>query len=377
MREKSAASKVVQEVVERWENSTGFRVKVIRSDRGGEYVNREQQQWCANKGIQQQLTPAYTPQLNCKAERLNHTLIERARAMLHDAQMSIGFWADAVQVAAHIINRSPSTSKYATPFQLFYGHQPSIAHIRVFGAPASVLISAQKRSNKLSPVSEQGVLVGYSEHGHGYRVWVPNKHKVIVSGDVRFDEQPAQQQPAQHTAAHNNCIICKQPLSSWIRAAQQQTVSTKQETSMLLRGEKVQLCQLSRCQPSSHMSNKSNYSNSNYAEALANVALQTGGEHIAVAYSCGIINVAIGQPPQTLTQAMQRPDSSSWAEACDEEMAALQQMNTWQLLPLPARVQPLGLKWVLTTKPAADSSKPRYKARLVIKGCAQRPGEYG
>ena len=151
VREKSAASKVVQEVVERWENSTGFRVKVIRSDRGGEYVNREQQQWCANKGIQQQLTPAYTPQLNCKAERLNHTLIERARAMLHDAQMSIGFWADAVQVAAHIINRSPSTSKYATPFQLFYGHQPSIAHIRVFGAQASVLIPAQQRSNKLSP----------------------------------------------------------------------------------------------------------------------------------------------------------------------------------------------------------------------------------
>jgi len=58
-------------------------------------------------------------------------------------------------------------------------------------------------------------------------------------------------------------------------------------------------------------------------------------------------------------------------------MAALQQMNTWQLLPLPAGVQPLGLKWVLTTKPAADSSKPRYKARLVVKGCAQRPGEYG
>jgi len=54
---------------------------------------------------------------------------------------------------------------------------------------------------------------------------------------------------------------------------------------MLLRGEKVQLCQLSRCQPSSHMSNKSsnksNQSNSNYAEALASVALQTGGEHIS------------------------------------------------------------------------------------------------
>jgi ATP-dependent exoDNAse (exonuclease V) alpha subunit len=28
---------------------------------------------------------------------------------------------------------------------------------------------------------------------------VSNKHKVIFSGDVRFDEQPAQQQTAQHS----------------------------------------------------------------------------------------------------------------------------------------------------------------------------------
>ena len=154
VREKSAASRVVQEVVQHWENSTGCRVKAIRSDRGGEYVNEQQQQWCASKGIQQQLTPADTPQLNGKAERLNRTLMERVRAMLHSAQLSAGFWAEAVQVAAHIINRSPSSSKQVTPFQLFYGRQPSIAHLRVFGAPASVLIPPQQRSSKLSPVSE-------------------------------------------------------------------------------------------------------------------------------------------------------------------------------------------------------------------------------
>jgi len=48
---------------------------MIRSDREGEYVNIEQQQWCTSKGIQQQLTPAYTPQLNGNAECLNRTLI--------------------------------------------------------------------------------------------------------------------------------------------------------------------------------------------------------------------------------------------------------------------------------------------------------------
>jgi len=43
-----------------------------------------QQHLSAESEIQEQLTPAYTPQLNGDAERLNRTLIERVRAMLHD-----------------------------------------------------------------------------------------------------------------------------------------------------------------------------------------------------------------------------------------------------------------------------------------------------
>jgi len=43
-------------------------------------------------------------------------------------------------------------------------------------------------------------LVSCSENRHGFRYWVLNKHKVIVSGDVRFDEQRAQQRPAQHSS---------------------------------------------------------------------------------------------------------------------------------------------------------------------------------
>jgi len=41
-------------------------VKVIRNEKGGEYFNHEQQ-CCSNRGKEEQLTPAYTPQLNGKA----------------------------------------------------------------------------------------------------------------------------------------------------------------------------------------------------------------------------------------------------------------------------------------------------------------------
>ena len=47
-------------------------------------------------GISQQLTAPDTPMQNGRAERANRTVIESARAMLHHAGMSYGFWELAV-----------------------------------------------------------------------------------------------------------------------------------------------------------------------------------------------------------------------------------------------------------------------------------------
>jgi hypothetical protein len=41
---------------------------------------------------------------------MNRTLVERAKCMLFDAQLSKKFWAEAVATAAYIVNRSPTKS---------------------------------------------------------------------------------------------------------------------------------------------------------------------------------------------------------------------------------------------------------------------------
>ena len=51
------------------ENETGKTVKTLRTDRGGEYCSTKFEVFCADHGIQRELTAAYTPQQNGVSER--------------------------------------------------------------------------------------------------------------------------------------------------------------------------------------------------------------------------------------------------------------------------------------------------------------------
>ncbi|CAI7823612.1 unnamed protein product [Closterium sp. NIES-54] len=70
----------VAKVFKRWiryaEREAGAKVKILRSDWGGEYMGKDMESFLEDKGITHQLSVAYTPQQNGAAERLNRTLIE-------------------------------------------------------------------------------------------------------------------------------------------------------------------------------------------------------------------------------------------------------------------------------------------------------------
>ena len=59
-----------------------------------------------------------------------------------------------------------------------------------------------------------------------------------------------------------------------------------------------------------------------------------------------------------------------WEKAMDEEMAALYENETWDLVSLPESKNVIGCKWVYKVKHNSDGSVRRYKARLVAKGYA-------
>lgn len=61
-------------------------------------------------------------------------------------------------------------------------------------------------------------------------------------------------------------------------------------------------------------------------------------------------------------------------QAVNEEIDAILKNNTWELTTLPKRKQLLNNKWIFKIKRDNNGNIERYKARLVIKGCAQRQG---
>ena len=92
------------------ENLTGKRIKVLRSDNGGEYIDKEFTGFCAREGIKREWTTPYNPEHNGVAEKKNRTIVEATRAMLYDQDMPKFLWAKACTTTVDIQNRTPHTA---------------------------------------------------------------------------------------------------------------------------------------------------------------------------------------------------------------------------------------------------------------------------
>ena len=73
------------------ENQTGKKIKVLRTDNGGEFCEKEFEKFCKECGIERQKKTPYTPQQNGFAERMNMSLMEKARSMLSGARLGEKF----------------------------------------------------------------------------------------------------------------------------------------------------------------------------------------------------------------------------------------------------------------------------------------------
>ncbi len=56
------------------------------------------------------------------------------------------------------------------------------------------------------------------------------------------------------------------------------------------------------------------------------------------------------------------------------ELQQLQEKQTWKLVDSPDQAIPLTNKWVFVKKRDKKGEITKYKARLIAKGCTQRPG---
>jgi transposase InsO family protein len=171
------------------ENQTGRKIKCLRTDNGTEYRDGDFLKFCKEHGIKRHFTVRKTPQQNGVAERLNRTITETARCLRLNVELPKIFWAEAVDMACYIINRSPRVAldgKVAE--EVWTGQEVDYSFMRIFGCPAYVHISGEDMS-KLDPKSKKCIFLGFKKGVKGYNLWDLVAQKVVINKDVVFDEK--------------------------------------------------------------------------------------------------------------------------------------------------------------------------------------------
>lgn len=163
-------------------------IKVLRSDNGREFCNAKMDEYLAANGIKKENTAPYTPEQNGKAERDNRTIVESARTMLHSKNLPTFLWAEPINTAVYVLNRSASSGKIATPYELWVGKKPSLEYLRIFGSEAYVHVPKEFR-RKLDVRAKLRVFVGYQDDSANYRVYDADTKKISVSRNVTFHEK--------------------------------------------------------------------------------------------------------------------------------------------------------------------------------------------
>ena len=72
-------------------NKFGQMMKILRSDNGTEFVNKEFRNFFSTHGIEHEKTAPYTPEQNARLERENRTVVESARSMLYTKNLNHKF----------------------------------------------------------------------------------------------------------------------------------------------------------------------------------------------------------------------------------------------------------------------------------------------
>ncbi|KAM2442151.1 hypothetical protein PS1_023292 [Malus domestica] len=185
MKYKSESFERFKEFKNEVEKQTGKQIKILRSDRGGEYLSNEFLDYLKECGIVSQWTPPGTPQHNRVSERRNQTLMNMVRSMMSSANLPISFWGYALHTAAYLLNAVPSKSVPQTPYEIWYGKKPSLKHVKIWGCPAYV---KKQDAGKLEARSVKCYFVGYPKQTYGYEFYHPDDQKVFVARTDIFME---------------------------------------------------------------------------------------------------------------------------------------------------------------------------------------------
>ncbi|GKB47765.1 retrotransposon protein, putative, ty1-copia subclass [Tanacetum coccineum] len=125
------------------ENQLRKTIKVIRSDRGGEYISQEFKDYIKANGIVQQLAPLYTPQHNGVFERRNLTLLDMVRSMMNLTTLPLYGSNKEVWGCEALVKRdTPDKLEQRSVKCIFIGYSKEMMSYYFYFLPENIIVVA-------------------------------------------------------------------------------------------------------------------------------------------------------------------------------------------------------------------------------------------
>jgi transposase InsO family protein len=343
----------------------------LQSDNDSVYRGRDFQEWCSARGISQRYSAPHTQAQNGVSERSWNTLVDMARAMVLRAGLDKAYWGLAMMHAAAVRNMCASDAiGGGIPYERLHGKAPDYSRLRAFGAAAYVHVERDQRS-KWDPKARKGIYVGFSTTSKTFLVYYADTKKLVESMHVDFDERlvkAAANEGVQKTSSASDDGVtpaaANEPADGGASDGQASDQASEQSGESEGEGDPL----LTDLESPARVVHREDSGDEDIDPLLA--LARTSLVHALSAH-------ALPSDPQSYDEAMARAQAAEWQAATLEECRSIIENNTFTLVPrssLPRGTAALRSMLLFKTKLDSAGRVERYKARLVVKGCAQRKG---
>nr|GEW45351.1 retrovirus-related Pol polyprotein from transposon TNT 1-94 [Tanacetum cinerariifolium] len=287
-------------------------VRIVRTDKGIEFLNQTLHAYFAAEGILHQTSVARTPKQNGVVERRNHALVEATQTMLSAAKVPLLFWAEAIATTCFTQNRSlviPQHEK--TPYHIINDRKPSVKFFHIFGSLCYIVRNGENL-DKMKEKGDARIFVGYYTQSRAYRVFNKRTRVIVETIHVNFDELP--QMVSNHVSSDPGPDC--------------------QSTTL----EQDRLCPGPQCKDTVTQADR-------IVTTLNELDL--------------LFNPVFDELLNGSTQ---------------EELHQFDRLDVWELVDRPLCKNVINMKWLWKNKHDVENTVIRKKSRLVAKGSAQKEG---
>jgi hypothetical protein len=334
-------------------------------DQGREFLSDEFTEHLKNARTVRKLVVHDTPEHDGVAELLNHTLLEKVRAMLHKSGLPKFLWAEATSHTVFLKNSTwTPTIGETTPFKILNGYKPNIKSLHPWGCKVRV---HNDSNSKLDGRSKIGRWMCYdAETKDGHRVYWPEKRTVSVESSVRFnveedvivdvlplegentpeidDEPPTVSNETEKCDVDNNAPDAEilNPVPEAIEGRGKHIQKETEYVRMLKQGSATTGKKGETLPKGMRPGTSFTADDIQGVEHATAIDLDSEIDHVMAT----VIEWMEGLMP-TYEEAQKRPDWPKWQEAIQKELDGLGKMGTWCLVKTPPNTNVVDTKWVL------------------------------